>query len=194
MSGFHRQFGQGREGAVARGSTIKYDRVAKTLHWLIAVLVVLLLFGGDVLAELPDAEKPAVAAIHSGIGLLILLLMVLRLVWRLGHPPPPLLPAPAWQQTSTRLVHRGFYLLVILQPLLGVAQSLHTPFEVAPFGLFTLTGAAAEGFYEIFHELHEITATLILVLLLVHAGAALYHHFFKHDAVLKRMTWGKVEP
>jgi cytochrome b561 len=171
-----------------------YDRVAKTLHWLIGTLVILLMFSGNFLEQLPEAEKPAIAMIHSGVGSTILLLMIVRLIWRLGHPPPPLLPAPAWQQAATRIVHWGFYGLVILLPVFGIAQSLHTPFEVAPFGLFTLTGAPNEGFYDIFHELHEMTATLVIAVLLVHVSAALYHHLINKNAVLKRMTWGQVGP
>jgi cytochrome b561 len=172
----------------------KYDRMAKTLHWLIGVLVILLLFGGNLMEGLPEAEKPAIAMVHSGIGSVILLLMVVRLYWRMRHPPPALLPAPGWQQAASRFVHRGFYLLVILQPIFGIVQARHTPFDVAPFGLVTLTGERNEALYETFHELHEITALLIIVFLIVHAGAALYHHLFKKDAVLKRMTWGKVGP
>ena len=175
-------------------ASYKYDRVAKTLHWLIGVSVILLLVGGNLMEGMPEAEKPAIAMIHSGVGLLILSLMIVRLVWRMGHSPPELLPAPAWQHMATRVVHRGFYALVILQPIFGITQSLHTPFEVAPFGLITLTGEPNEGVYGTFHELHEITAMLIIAFLLVHVGASLYHHFFKKDAVLKRMTWGQVEP
>lgn len=179
---------------MSNSGAYKYDGVAKTLHWLIGVLVILLLFGGNFMEGLPEAEKPAIAMIHSGIGSLILLLMIARLFWRMGHPPPVLLPAPAWQHAATRVVHWGFYGLVILQPIFGILQARHTSFEVAPFGLFSLTGEPDESSYEIFHELHEIAATLIIVFLLIHVGAALYHHLFKKDAVLKRMTWGRVEP
>ena len=172
----------------------KYDRVAKTLHWLIGVLVIMLLIGGSFMEELPDAEKTSIVMVHSGIGSMILLLMVLRLAWRSSHPPPQLLPAPGWQHAATRIVHWGFYVLVILQPIFGIAQSLYTPFPVAPFGLFTLTGEPDEGLYNTFHVLHGLTASLIMLFLLIHVLAAFYHHLFKRDAVLKRMTWGRVEP
>jgi cytochrome b561 len=179
---------------MADETTYKYDRLAKTLHWLIGVLVIMLLLGGNLMAGLPEAEKPAIAMIHSGIGTVILLLMILRLYWRISHPPPALLPAPAWQQAASRLVHWGFYVLVILQPIFGYAQARYTSFDVVPFGLVNVTSGGNDALYETFHELHEVTASLIIVFLLVHAGAALFHHLIKKDAVLKRMTWGNVRP
>ncbi len=166
----------------------QYDAVAKVLHWTVALLMLVMLGAGWTLGDLPLDEKVQTLVIHSSLGLSVLLLMVARLLWRRTHTPPALPDhMPGWQVSASKISHRALYFFAILQPILGVAQSAYANFEVRPFGLFTVSQGADESLYEIFHELHELNAMILIGLVLTHLGAALYHHFIQKDTVLKRM-------
>src|SRR5271167_1175015 len=102
-------------------SSTSYGAVAKTLHWLIAFLIVAMLVIGWLMTTLPreNAYKFPLFQWHKSIGILILLLSLLRLGWRLTHSAPPL-PAkmPAWEKFAARATHWLFYVLIIGMPLL----------------------------------------------------------------------------
>ncbi len=165
-----------------------YDGVAKTLHWIVALLMLVMLTFGWTLGDLPLDEKVQTLVIHSSLGLSVFLLMGVRLYWRYTHTPPSLPDhMPGWQVTASKMSHRALYFFTMLQPLLGLAQSAYADFAVRPFGAFTVTLGANENLHEIFHELHEINAMVLIGLVLLHLGAALYHHFVQKDTVLRRM-------
>ncbi|MDO8288157.1 MAG: cytochrome b [Parvibaculum sp.] len=165
-----------------------YDGVAKTLHWLIAVLAILMLFGGFTSESIPKEERLAFFQTHSGIGLIILILMLARLIWRRTHPVPAL-PAdlPRWQQIAAKASHHGLYFLIILQPLLGLMISTTSKFNLHAFGLLPLQIAPNEMIHGIGETLHGLNAFLITAIIGLHILAALYHHFIRRDNVLKRM-------
>ena len=166
----------------------KYDPVAKTLHWLIAALVILMLAFGPGLEDLEGQELTDTLMGHSGLGLTVLVLVIIRLIWRRTHTPPPL-PAdmPRWQVISAKASHHLLYLLIFLQPIWGILQARFGDEAVRPFGLFSLNGAESEALHELFHGLHGATAFALYVLIGLHIAAALYHHFVRRDNVLKRM-------
>jgi cytochrome b561 len=165
-----------------------FDAVAKTLHWAIAILVLLMLYYGFQAGGLTREERGAYFQSHAGIGLVILALMLTRLVWRIGHPAPPL-PGdmPRWQQIAAKASHHGFYLLVILQPLFGLLLATTSKGNLKPFGLFGLQIAPNETLHKIGETLHGLNAWLLVALIAGHVAAALYHHFVLRDNVLKRM-------
>lgn len=165
-----------------------YDSVAKILHWAIVILILPMLYYGFQAENLTREERGAYFQSHAGIGLIILVLMLARLVWRMGHPVPAL-PAgmPRWQQIASKASHHGLYLLVILQPLLGLLLTTTSKGNLKPFGLFGLHIAQNDMLHEIGETLHGLNAWLITAVILLHTGAALYHHFIRHDNVLKRM-------
>jgi len=180
-------------------SVTKYGSTAKWLHWVIGVLVILMLIAGRTLESLPLDERTEVIMAHSGLGTLVLLLMIVRLTWRRSHPPPG--PTAQMSATQVRLslwMHRGLYVLFILQPVLGIAQATFiTDYEVVAFGLIDYSGLAASdaGLARTFHILHGLNATILSVLVIGHILAGLYHHFVQKDEVLRRMLpGGKVEP
>jgi len=172
----------------------KYDGVAKTLHWIVALFMIVMLTFGWTLGDLPLDEKIQTLVIHSSLGVSVFLLMIARLLWRRGHTPPALPEGmPSWQVTASKFSHHGLYFFVILQPLLGLGQSMYADFAVSPFGLVNVNVGVNESLHEIFHELHEINAMILIALILLHLAAALYHHFVQKDTVLKRMLpYGRV--
>lgn len=171
-----------------------YTTRAKVLHWTIAVLVLLLLLGGQTYAGMADAEKKDILQVHSFIGLTILALALYRLYWRRGHTPPA---APEslnpTLKTLSRLSHYSMYGVLILLPFTGMFAASASPNEVMPLGLFNLTqllGGPNEAAFELRHEVHQLTGWLLGLLIAIHFSAAMLHLTVFKDGVFQRM-WRK---
>ena len=170
-------------------STVQpYSGVAKAFHWTIVVLIALMLYGGWTVEDLPKDERLGVMQIHAGVGITVLVLMLARIFYRLGHPAPAL-PAdmPRWQVIASKATHHGLYFFVILQPVLGLAIATTSKFNLHAFGILGLQLAPNEVIHDIAEDLHGLNAWIITALIAAHIVGALYHHFIRHDAVLKRM-------
>src|ERR1700752_4683467 len=135
-------------------------------------------------------------SIHADIGYLVLLLTVIRLIWRSVNPTPELPDdTPRWQRISARVSHVLLYLVTILVAMLGWAMSGARPPNqnyASWFGLFkvpqfTLPDKVAAGAYE---ERHVQFAYVLLALIVLHAAAAAWHHFVRRDRVTVRMLSG----
>lgn len=177
-----------------RNSAERYGALPMLAHWLVVALIIAQYALASVAEDLPDGlEKLAVLSRHKSIGILVLLLALLRIGWKLANPGPrPPAGLPAWQLRAAAASHGLLYVLLVLQPLSGWMMSSAKNYPVSFFGWFGLPALVApgEGAYEFAHEAHEVLATLLLLVALVHAGAALYHHFWLKDGVLRRMLPG----
>lgn len=168
-----------------------YGSVARSFHWLIAVLLVLQIPLAFYMVDQPlGPDKLGNYATHKSIGLLIFSVTALRLAWRLTHPAPPL-PAgtPGWQRFGARLTQVVLYALMFLMPLTGLLRSQAANFPVSFFGLFTVPTVVGVNpqFSAGMSEAHEMQGTILLVLISAHALAALHHHFVRKDGVLRSM-------
>jgi cytochrome b561 len=169
----------------------RYSTVSLALHWGIALLVVMQI--GLIMAH--DATEGALSrefvAIHKANGLSILVLTLVRLAWRVRHPALPLPSAtPAWQRYVARLTHVLFYVALIALPLGGWAASSAAQRPIDWFGLFNwplLPLPADRELAGAFMDMHENGVKLLYVLILLHVGGALKHHFVDRDNVLRRM-------
>lgn len=176
---------------------LRYGAVAKTLHWAAAVLFVALFALGWTMTELPlGAEKFERYNLHKSIGVAVLLLMACRLVWRAISPPPPLPDdlSPG-MRLMAKLGHMALYMAVFAQACVGLVHSWSANFPVILFGQITLPNLTApnEALKEVLSTVHFWGGWLLLLLIAGHIGAALYHHFFRKDVVLRRMLpWGSV--
>jgi cytochrome b561 len=171
--------------------TDHYPGTSKLLHWLIAACVLTTAPVAITMTRIGDgANKDALYNFHKSLGVLILTLMLLRLANRLiaGAPVPDPAIEP-WQRTLSATVHTTFYVLLIAMPVVGyIANSAFgasTPF----FGLFTLPAIIGqnEALATPLFTLHRWVGYLLILLVLTHVSAALYHHFVRGDHVLQRM-------
>jgi cytochrome b561 len=181
-----------------KNSEVRYGAVTQLLHWAIVALIILQYVLAERAEELPrGSAKIATLAQHKSFGITILMLALIRLVWRWMNPVPGT-PAtmPRWQQLASHGSHYGLYALLFATPLLGWTMSSARNFPVSWFGMFTLPDLVApnRSLYEFLNEAHEVGAKLIFVLALVHAAAALKHHFIDKDNVLRRMLPLKLKP
>lgn len=176
----------------------RYARGAVILHWLIAVLIVMNFLGAGYAEDLPRPEKMVVMGYHKANGILILLLTLVRIGWRFAKPPPPLVETlKAWEAAVAKVTHTLFYFLMLAIPVAG--WGLHSAASggkpVSMFGLFgfpALPVGSDKPTIGVFHEAHELTATLMFLLVFLHTGAALKHHLLDKDATMRRMVpWMK---
>lgn len=166
-----------------------YGSVAKCLHWAIAVLVICLLSFGFFMGDMPKEYKPVIYNIHKLTGLTILVLMIIRLCWMLFNPKPMSPPdTHVWEQWAEKIVHWSLYATVIAMPLAGLigSSAAGKPPHIGELK-FMLPIMPSEAIDEVSFEIHEALAFVIIGLLCVHIGAALYHHYIRKDDVLKRM-------
>ena len=168
-----------------------WNGVVKFLHWLVALLIFTQFALGWLAATWRlSPTKLDLFVWHKSIGMVVLALVVLRLVWRLATPAPPLPAAmPAWQRAAARTSHVLLYIVMLGMPLTGwvINSASGVPFKIfwrIPLPSIT---AADKHVADIASLVHFSLGVLLALLLLVHIGAALRHHFIQRDNVLIRM-------
>jgi cytochrome b561 len=178
----------------------RYTAPAIVLHWLLALAIVGTLGVGWYLSGLPfSPQKIKLINWHKWAGITILVLSLLRLGWRLGHPAPPLgarvlAGMPTWQQSVHHSVQWSLYALFFVVPLLGWAYSSAAGVPVVWFGVLPLPDLLArdkELADLLLKPLHKTAAYTLGGLVLLHTGAALKHHFGNRDGLISRMWLGK---
>jgi cytochrome b561 len=180
-----------------RNTASRYGSVAKLLHWTIVLLIIAQFVLASSAEDLPNGlEKLKLLATHKSIGMTVLMLALFRLGWRLANvvpPPPP--GMPRWQVVAAHASHGLLYALLIAQPITGWIMSSARNFPVAYFGWFQWPDLVepSDALHERFEDIHHLLAEVLLVVALLHAAAALYHHFGSRDEVLLRMLpFGRV--
>ncbi|MBC5785030.1 cytochrome b [Ramlibacter sp. USB13] len=175
-------------------TSTRYGPFAIALHWAMAVLLVALLALGWTMVSLPDVgydtRKITLILVHKAMGMVALALVALRLSWRLRRPLPPLAGGlPQWQQVAARLVHLLFYALMFALPLTGWVMSSAGGYPIPFFGWFDVPDITGPNEW-LFHrsiEVHRWLAWSLAALLVLHAGAAVHHHFVVGDDTLRKM-------
>ena len=173
-----------------RSTDNQWGSVAKFFHWVIAAAI---LFNGcfGLLMDLASSpmQKIGWLALHKSIGLTVLALWLLRVLWRWRDGRPREEPAPRWQLLAARFTHFALYLLIALIPLSGWWFNSVTGKPLQWFKLFNLPPLVAknDALRHFAHGVHEYLFWLLLLLLVAHVGAALKHHVFDEDNVLRRM-------
>jgi cytochrome b561 len=171
-----------------------YTVTARVLHWLIAVLVLIQIPLGVVIAnEWGGPWQQPLYNLHKSFGAVILPLVIVRLLWRWTHPPLPLPDdIPPLQQFAAHTTHWALYALLIVQPVIGWIATSAYPAPLPVFGLFELPKIWGEdkAFAERLFVVHRWLGGAIAVVAAMHIGAALHHHFVRKDRVLMRMLTG----
>lgn len=170
----------------------RYHRALVTLHWLLAVLLLVALsMGTFALKTLPNTSPDKLDALrgHMVAGGLILLLTLVRLVVRFATAHPA--PATSGNAMLDRLapaMHWLLYGLVLAMAGSGIAMSVMADLPALVFGA---GGALPANFVALPpRTVHGMAAKLLMLGIAAHALAALYHQFVRHDGLLSRMAWG----
>ena len=176
-------------------NTARWGAVSQAFHWTIVLLLLVIAVVGLTMGELPRTPKYFwVYTVHKSLGLTILVLMLLRLGWRLhAGAPPPVAGTPRLQAMVASVTHWALYALVLAMPLSGWLYDSAS--GLRPFRWFGLAEVPKlsppdEGLAELANNAHETLFWVLVLLVAVHAGAALYHHIFQRDDTLRRMLPG----
>jgi len=182
----------------------RYSTGAIVLHWAIAALIVFNLAIGLVMEGLQRPWKDVVVPLHISCGITILGLSVLRVLWRLTHRPPPLLPDMArWERAAAHTADALLYVLMLLMPVLGwsiISAHPHRPQGAAMiWGVLRLPAIAPishlpeapqKAAHEWFVDAHSVGGWILIGLLVLHVAGALKHQWYDRHTELARMGIG----
>lgn len=179
-----------------RNSHANWGAVARSLHWIMAILILANLALGYWADGLPRSpEKLQAFYWHKTIGLTVLWLVALRLLWRLSGRVPPLPPTtPAWQRIAAHTSHFLLYAVMFAMPLSGWIMHSAADSSLALYGRFEVpdivaaTGERAEAIGDAAAVTHYWLFIALCVLIAIHVLGALKHHFINGDSVLRRMA------
>ena len=169
----------------------RYTAVAQWLYWLIAALIATQFALAWSAVDLPlGLHKLALLARHKSFGMTVLMLALVRLLWRLTHRAPLLPDAMTpLERRLAKTTHGAFYVLLFAMPLTGWMMSSAKNYSVSWFGLFTwpnLIGQSDDAFIFL-RDTHEYLSYALFAIAVLHILAALKHHFWNKDDVLVRM-------
>jgi cytochrome b561 len=181
----------------------RYTRVAVALHWSIAVAIganATLAWSVD---RLPDDWVRPVIDTHKSIGVTILGFVLMRILWRLGHAPPPLpLAYPRWERFAAHLGHALLYVLIVAIPVTGwMHDSAWKDAATHPMRWFQLVEwpriplimnldpAIKEPLHTLFGHFHTWSGYALYALLALHVGAALKHQWVDKHPELQRIAF-----
>lgn len=173
-----------------------YGAIAKALHWVIALLVIGLLVAGLVMTNMPyGPEKLQIYATHKTVGLTVLILAVLRLLWRFASIPPDALESHAgWERKLAGAAHLYLYFAMLALPLTGWLMSNASEYPVPFFGLnVPVLMGKDETLAGLFGQAHMWIAYGLMGVIALHIAGALKHHILDKDSTLKRMAGDKLK-
>ncbi len=182
---------QDRETA---GPNTHYNRAAILFHWLVFVLILVAFPLGLYMHGLAlSPDKLRLYSYHKWIGVTVFAITLARLAFRAWHPPPSLLPSrSAWERSAALAAHGLLYAFMLIVPISGWLMSSAMGFQTVWFGLIPLPDLIAKSKEAagMLWLLHQALNFLMVCLILLHAAAALKHHFLQRDETLKRMlSW-----
>ena len=170
--------------------------MAVALHWLIGLALLGQVVFGFLLDDLAPRGTPGRAAVinlHKSFGICLGLLVVARLLWRLGHRPPAYAASmTAWQRSAARVVHGTLYACMLAMPLSAYIASNFSKHGIRFFGTrFAPWGPDLPRVYDFFNGLHVALTWIFCALVVAHVLAALKHAVIDRDTVFSRM-WPRV--
>jgi cytochrome b561 len=185
--------------AARASARARFDDVSQGLHWLSVLLIGALFASAWSLRLARDGGAAGqILTLHRSVGVSLWIVALARLAWRLTFAVRPPLPAdmPRPQKAAAAASEAALYVLMLVQPLTGLAQSLT---RGRPFQLFVFQAPRAMARHKAltgaFHDIHELGGWLLLSLIGLHVAAALFHGLARRDGVLSSMwPWAARRP
>lgn len=168
----------------------QFGFVAIFLHWLMAILIIGMLALGIYMTRIPvSLLKLKLFGFHKEYGMLVLMLVILRLFWRVTNVTPALSSLPLFERFAARSVHWIFYGLMFAIPITGWLVTSAAGLPVSFFGLFVIPNLISPNDDQrlLFTQIHKWLSYGLIVVLCGHIAAALKHHFINKDDILRRM-------
>lgn len=183
-----------------------YGIIAIALHWIVAVAFILnyaIIYYREWFVEEGSESIRTLVSYHTAIGVSVVVFVLLRIIWRLMNKQPNEVPGSKMEHFAAHAAHIMLYAVMIILPLSGYLgtggpSQLFFFIEIPRFADTQLFKTVVEGWMSLSWEQFEAPmdfihkqggAYVVWVLIALHAGAALFHHFIRRDAVMKRMIW-----
>ena len=169
----------------------RFPSVSRLLHWLMAPMIVAMLFIGVGMAASLSPRYELLVSIHRPLGIAIFVLRLARIVNRFINPPPELPDTvPSLQWFAARASHVVLYALMVVMPLVGWGMLSAARYPIVLYGPLRLPPILPHDLtlYAWLRDLHTDLAYLFFAAFLVHFGAALFHGLIRRDGVLDSMA------
>ncbi len=178
-----------------RNTPASYGLVAITIHWLVALSVFGLFGLGYWMVDLSyyDEWYRRAPDVHRSIGILLLMVMVFRLVWRALNVSPESLPGhKRWEIRSAHMTHLLLYALIFVAMVSGYLITTADGSSISVFGWFEVPSVTGQvkGMEDIAGSVHYWATWALVGLAMVHAAGAFKHHLLDRDRTLRRMLGG----
>lgn len=170
-----------------RNTLERYGFIHILIHWLMAITIISLLCVGYYMKSIPF--NPTLYFFHKSFGVLILMLLVVRIVWKLINIAPKHDPKiPNFINMVGACTHFVLYILMIIMPASGMFYSLFKGYAISFFNIFKIAAFTPNlKVAHFFEEVHEISAVVIIVIISLHTIAAIIHHYFLKDNTLSKI-------
>ncbi len=169
----------------------RYGRIAKFFHWLIAILIICMLIAGFTMINMQaNLQKWQIYSIHKATGLVVLILVFLRFIWRaINIKVDYAANIPNWMRLLANISHKLLYMMMFAMPISGIGMSLFAKHEISFYGLFIIKPFEPNFLLAKFlASIHFYSAILLVFLISIHIAAALFHHFILKDNTLRKIT------
>ena len=170
--------------------TTRFNLAMRVLHWSMALLIFAMIFAGLTMVRALEPWQLTLLGLHKSFGMLALLLLLLRFLIRIKSSTPSLPSGMSTIQVKlAKFSHWLLYVLMLIIPTSGLLMQYYAARPFVVFDLFTIPAAMVPHieYFAVFREGHGLAVLLLIAVLAVHIGAALYHHFIRKDGVLKSM-------
>jgi cytochrome b561 len=169
----------------------RFSAPSRLLHWLMALLVLAMLFIGVGMAASASGRYSLLLSVHRPLGIAILVLVAIRFINRLINRPPPL-PAtlPPLQRLAAKASHFALYALMFALPLVGWGMLSAGGYPIVLYGPLELPPILPQSaiLYAGLRQLHTVLAYLLFATFLAHVAAALFHGLIRRDGVWESMA------
>jgi cytochrome b561 len=167
-----------------------YTRTAVSLHWAMTGLILAGLFMGWTMTDMAiSPQRLRIFNYHKWVGVTVLVLALVRVIWRLTHRPPALPAMPSWQRRLAKFGHGLLYVLMLAVPVAGWIYSNASGYPVVYLGVVPLPDLVERNkeLADAWVQVHGNLAMILAVLIGLHVLAALQHQFIVKDGTLGRM-------
>lgn len=170
---------------------VRFTVLQRVLHWLMAVMVLAMLFIGVTMVSTVGPVFVTLVRIHKPLGIAILVLVLIRLAlrWKRGTPPLPK-DIPPVQLAAAHLSHWLLYALLVAMPLIGWGMLSSGGYPVVLWGPIQLPPILPhiDWLHADLRKAHTVLAYLFFAVILMHVAAALFHAFIRRDGVFESMA------
>jgi len=169
-----------------------YRTPARLFHWSVAALVLLMIPAGVTMVQegIGRSLQDRLFIFHKNVGVVVLILVLARLLYRLANPPPPL-PAglPTAQRRIAAATHAALYALLVIVPVAGYVRVRAGGFPIEALDALGLPALVprSDALAELAKSVHYAGGLALAALVVLHVGAALYHGIFRRDGIFSRM-------